>query len=624
MCGITGIWCFNEVGRFQMTNLEKSTRSLEHRGPDDHGTWNDHLVGLGHRRLSIIDTSDLGHQPMQILDGRYIMVFNGEIFNYQQLRKELESKGVRFESETDTEVIMHLYAQEGKACLSRLNGFFALAIYDTQKKTCLIARDRIGIKPLLYYQDEFKVLFASEMQAILAYGMDQKVDKDALHYYLQLNYTPAPLTMVEGVKKLMPGECIEIIDQEIRLSRYYHVDETRSPLTELSYEQAIKELKSRLDASVQKRMMADVPLGAFLSGGIDSSVISSLAARHTDHLSTFSIGFEGNKFFDETQYAEAVAKKIGSNHTTFRLSNDEIFSNLDDFVRHIDEPFADSSSLPVYILSKKTRRHVTVALSGDGADEIFSGYNKHAAWYEMENGGLKSLMIKLMLPMASRMPKSRSGFLANKMRQVMRYEEAKKLSPKDRYWFLASLGSAEQSNNLVREPSLDSEYFERWMTGMNEYKDINDLMKMDAAFVLPNDMLKKVDMMSMAAGLEVRVPFLDHELVEFVQRLPFEYKINGKMRKRILQDTYRDILPPELYRRPKKGFEMPLLDWLKSSLRGELDQYLFDQERIEDGGVFNWNQIKNLREKLHSSNPEDSHAHVWALYVFQKWHSRHF
>lgn len=622
MCGISGIWCFNEVGRFQMTNLEKSTRSLEHRGPDDHGTWNDHLVGLGHRRLSIIDTSDLGHQPMEILDGRYVMVFNGEIFNYLQLRKELQDKGVNFQSETDSEVIMHLYAREGKACLARLNGFFALAIYDTQAKTCLIARDRLGIKPLLYFQDEFKLLFASEMQAILAFGLEQKIDRAALNYYLQLNYTPAPLTMVSGVKKLMPGEYIEIVGREVTFNRYYDVLEPKQAVSNLSYDQAKKELRVHMEASVQKRMVADVPLGAFLSGGIDSSVISSLAAQNTDQLSTFSIGFEGNKFFDETRYAESVARKIGSAHTTFRLSNEEIFSHLDEFVERIDEPFADSSALPVYILSKRTRQHVTVALSGDGADEIFSGYNKHAAWFEMENGGLTSIIAKMMRPIAGKMPKSRSGFLSNKMRQIMRFEYARKLSPKERYWFLASLASHEHAQLLMKEPIND--YDNPWMDVLDNYRDINDLLRMDTAFVLPNDMLKKVDMMSMAAGLEVRVPFLDHELVEFVDSLPAEYKINGKMRKRILQDTFRDLLPPELYRRPKKGFEMPLLDWLKTSLKGELDQYLFDKERIDEEGIFNWPAVESLKWKLHSNNPEDSHAHVWALYVFQKWYSRYF
>lgn len=623
MCGITGIWCFNEVGLAQLTNLEKATRSLTHRGPDDQGVWNDAFVGLGHRRLSIIDTSAHGHQPMQILDGRYVMVFNGEIFNYKSLRQELLAKGVQFHSETDSEVIMHLYAREGEECLQRLNGFFALAIYDTLEKTCLIARDRLGIKPLLYYQDDFKLLFASEMQAILAYGLDQQIDPTALHYYLQLNYLPAPLTMIKGVKKLLPGEYLIIKGQEVQKHRYYDLLQKESGQSELTYDQALSRLKELMDESVQKRMMADVPLGTFLSGGIDSSVITSLAARHTDQLSSFSIGFEGNNFFDETSYAEAVAKKCGSHHTTFRLSNEEIFSHLDEFVSHIDEPFADSSALPVYILSKKTREHVTVSLSGDGADELFSGYNKHAAWYEMEKGGLKSSAISAMVPLAKMLPKSRSGMLSNKMRQVLRFDQARHLSPTDRYWFLASLADEDYAQSIMKIPPVE-DFRQDWMAELGDYRDINDLLRMDMAFVLPGDMLKKVDMMSMAASLEVRVPFLDHELVEFVLNLPAEYKINGSMRKRILQDAYRDILPPELYRRPKKGFEMPLLDWLKTSLQSDLDKSLFDRDKIEAQGIFNWGNVESLKQKLHSSNPEDSHAQVWALYIFQKWYERHF
>ncbi|UXP33219.1 asparagine synthase (glutamine-hydrolyzing) [Reichenbachiella agarivorans] len=623
MCGITGVWAFNEVGRIQINNLDKATGCLAHRGPDHHAIWNDHLVGLGHRRLSIIDTSADGHQPMQIMDGRYVMVFNGEIFNYRQLRQDLQSKGIQFHSESDTEVIMHLYAQEGKACLQKLNGFFALAIYDTSEQSLFIARDRLGIKPLLYFQDEFKLLFGSEMSAILAYGLDYKIDNEALHYYLQLNYTPAPLTMIKGVKKLMPGECLEIKGKQVTKSNYYELQSHPSP-SNLSYEDAKRKLAQLMEESVQKRMVADVPLGTFLSGGIDSSVITSIAARHTNQLSTFSIGFEGNSFFDETHYAELVAKKCKTHHTAFKLSNEEILSHMPAFVDHIDEPFADSSALLVYILSKKTREHVTVALSGDGADEIFSGYNKHAAWLKMESKGSLNKLMSLARPVAELMPQSRSGKLSNRMRQVIRYDQARQLKPKSRYWFLASLASQEYADNMMRDSFAGSDMREQWMQDLDGYRDINDLLYMDTQFVLPNDMLKKVDLMSMASGLEVRVPFLDHEVVEFVHSLPVEYKINAQMRKKILQDTYRDILPKELYRRSKKGFEMPLLNWLKTSLSSELSATLFDRDKIEAGKIFNWSAVEKLKTKMYSGNPEDSHAHVWALYIFQKWQEKHF
>ncbi|MGL1889555.1 MAG: asparagine synthase (glutamine-hydrolyzing) [Reichenbachiella sp.] len=624
MCGITGICTFNELGRKKMSNLEKATLSLAHRGPDDQGVWDDGTVGLGHRRLSILDVTQNGHQPMQILEGRYTIVFNGEIFNFKSLRKDLIAKGIQFVSDSDTEVILHLYAQEGKAFLKKLNGFFALAIYDNQEQSMFIARDRLGIKPLLYFQDESKVLFASEMQSILTYGIEKEIDHDALNYYLQLNYTPAPLTMIKGVKKLMPGQCIEIVNGKVSIEQYYELPKRESINRSLNYEQAKTQLVDQLDASVQKRMVADVPLGTFLSGGIDSSVITTLAARHTDQLSTFSVGFKDNKFFDETHYAEMVAKKCKTNHTTFKLSNDEIFEEIADIVDHLDEPFADSSAIPVSILCKKTRAHVTVALSGDGADEMFSGYNKHAAWYQMEHGKLKSSLISAAAPLARRMPKSRSGKVSNIMRQVVKFDETKNLSPVERYWRLASLANSSQVNKILVNQSVDTTYQEQWMSGLNDYQDMLEVLRMDTQFVLPNDMLKKVDLMSMANSLEVRVPFLDHELVDFVFSLPEEFKINGKMRKRILQDAFRPVLPAELYNRSKKGFEMPLLDWLRTSLKTELDEHLFNQEVIEGGGLFNWSEISRLNKQLHSSNPGDSHAQVWALYVFQKWYQKHF
>ena len=624
MCGITGIWAFNEVGRFQMTNLAKSTASLSHRGPDDQGTYNDHFVGLGHRRLSIIDTSNLGHQPMSSADGRYQIVFNGEIYNYKELKQELLHYGAEFKSESDTEVLLQLFIHKGIKCLDDLNGFFALAIYDSHQKRLFIARDRFGIKPLLYFQDEFKFLFASEMQSILAYGLDPEIDQSALHYYLQLNYTPAPLTMLKGIKKLMPGEYINILDGEVTKGRYYDLPEPSEVNNGLNYAQAKNQLIEKLHESVRKRLIADVPLGSFLSGGIDSSVVTALASQHTSHLSTFSIGFKGAKFFDETRYAELVAKKFNTHHTTFHLTNDEIFGEIDQIISHFDEPFADSSAIPVYILSKKTRDHITVALSGDGADEIFSGYNKHAAWWQMENSAKLRSFVKHISNFARVLPKSRSGKISNYMRQTVKFAEALKLSPADRYWFLASMSKSENINKLLLNPEHDVSMKENWMKVMHNYQDINDVLRTDTQFVLPNDMLKKVDVMSMANSLEVRVPFLDHEVVDFVFSLPANYKIDGSMKKKILQDAFRDILPAELYKRPKKGFEMPLLTWLKTSLKSDLKKELFNQDKIESQGIFRWKQIAKLQKKLHSMSPADSHAQVWALFVFQKWYDRYF
>ncbi|SMD34388.1 asparagine synthase (glutamine-hydrolysing) [Reichenbachiella faecimaris] len=623
MCGITGILAFNEIGRINLANLEKATHTLAHRGPDNQGIYSTQSVGLGHQRLSIIDTSSNGNQPFQILDGRYVITFNGEIFNYQKLRKELLSKGIQFKSDSDTEVLLHLFAQEGKDCFNKLNGFFAFAIYDSLENSLFIARDRLGIKPLLYFYDDSKFLFGSEMNAMLSYDIEKEIDQEALNYYLQLNYTPSPLTMLRGVKKLEPGHYMTVQNGQISKHQYYDVPNDNLQTSPLNYHSAKTQLQNLLEKSVERRMIADVPLGCFLSGGIDSSVITSVASGQTQSLKTFSIGFEENHFFDETHYAELVAQKFKTDHTTFKLTNEEITNHLSSIIDHIDEPFADSSAIPVYLLSKKTREHVTVALSGDGADEIFSGYNKHSAWWKMENNWKFKTLISLINPVAHFLPKSRSGALSNAARQVERFANAMKMNATDRYWFLASFTSQTQVNQLLKHPLNNYSQRNSWMEPMTDVKSINDLLRLDTKFVLPNDMLKKVDLMSMANSLEVRVPFLDHELVDFVFSLPESMKLNGSIRKKILQDTYRSILPVELYNRPKKGFEIPLLDWLKTSLSGELNEHLFDKEKIISQGLFNWSEIERLKKQLFSRNPEDTHARVWGLYVFQKWHSKY-
>ena len=624
MCGITGIVAFNEIGRFNLTNLESATRELSRRGPDDHGTYDDYFTGLGHRRLSIIDTSSLGHQPLQTPDGRYVISFNGEIYNYKELRKELIAKGVQFQSETDTEVLLQMYAHEGKSCLRKLNGFFAVAIYDSQEKTTFIARDRLGIKPLLYYRDEDKLLFASELKSLMKYSTDWEINHNALNIYLQLNYTPAPLCMVKGVKKLMPGESIFISNGQVSIEQYYNLPRPDPSVYLLDFESNKKKLVDLLDSSIQKRLVADVPLGAFLSGGIDSSVITALASRHVDQLNTFSVGYKDAPFFDETKYANLVAKKYATNHTVFSLTMDDFFAHLNNIVGYIDEPFADSSAIPVYILSKETKKHVTVALSGDGADELFSGYNKHAAWLRSETAGSFNQLVSSLAPLARLLPKSRSGKLSNKTRQLIKYVKGLKLNEADRYWLWASISSQSEVNSILKNPVTESEeQIQSWLSDMNSYQDFNDFLRTDMRLVLPNDMLQKVDMMSMANGLEVRVPFLDHEVVDFAFRLPPDQKIDSRLRKKIVQDAFRDILPKELYNRPKKGFEVPLLDWLRKGLKYQLDEYVFDKDYLDSQGLFDSNSLLTLKKKLFSGNPEDSHARVWALFVFQKWYKKY-
>ena len=626
MCGITGVYAFNLVGQVSMVNVANATMALERRGPDVQDIYHDQTVALGHRRLSIIDTSAEGNQPMFDRSGRYCIIFNGEIYNYRSLRGELEAKGVSFHSKTDTEVLLNLYLLEGKECLHKLNGFFAFAIYDRQEGALFIARDRLGIKPLYYMWDEDRLLFASEMKSILQYGIEKTIDYSALYTYLQLSYIPAPATIFKKVKKLLPGHCIEIKQGQVRLEKYYKVPYDRNRPTTDSYETQQKRLEELLERSVQRRLVADVPLGSFLSGGIDSSVIATLAKRHKPDLHTFSIGYQDEKFFDETVYARKVAQKIGSEHTVFSLTNRDLYEKVNQVLDYIDEPFADSSAIAVYILSQQTRQHATVALSGDGADELFSGYNKHAAFLKIIQGGSAANAIKHLGPLWSVLPKSRNNALTNTFRQLHRFSRGMQLSSKERYWQWAGYATGKEVDKLLSDQSLqmlDRQEYEtlknEWLLHIPAQESINDLLYTDVHLVLTDDMLTKVDRMSMANSLEVRVPFLDHELAEFAFQLPIASKITSKIRKRILQDTFRNILPTELYNRPKKGFEVPLLKWFRREMHSLITDDLLSDSFVEQQGVFNVQEIRRLKRQLFSRNPGDVHARIWMLIVFQWW-----
>ncbi len=626
MCGITGVFAFNLVGKFNMIHVTAATMALHKRGPDFQDVYIDEFVGLGHRRLSIIDTSPVANQPMWDRDKRYCIVFNGEIFNYQDLKKNLESQGVSFVSSSDTEVLLNLYIREKENCLNQLNGFFSFCIYDRQEQTFFLARDRYGIKPLLYLFDEDKFLFGSEMKAMIEYGIDKEIDYQSLHTYLQLNYTTAPNTIFTHVKKLMPGHYLKVGRKKIESHGYYSIPERENGNQNISYEDAKVKLKDLLEDSVQRRLISDVPLGAFLSGGVDSSVIAALAVKHKPDLHTFSIGFRDEKFFDETSYAKLVAKHLKTEHTVFSLTNDDLLAHVNSVLDYIDEPFADSSALNVYILSKETRKHATVALSGDGADELLGGYNKHAAFHRIINKGWQENLISSLGLVWKSLPQSRNSFLSNRIRQLNRFAEGMKLTGKERYWQWAGFAKENQALNLftteTKQKFSQQEYEMRkqeLLRFIPDNESIGNILRTDMSLVLANDMLTKVDLMSMAHGLEVRVPFLDYRLVNYIFSLPDDYKINRSIRKRILQDNFRDVLPTELYNRPKKGFEVPLLKWFRKELKSLIMDDLLSEKTIREQGIFDYAEIEKLKQQLMSSNPQDVHARIWSLIVFQWW-----
>ncbi len=622
MCGITGILSFNVVGRMQLVHLEQATRSLEKRGPDHHGTWFDERAGLGHRRLSIIDVSAEANQPFWEQSGRYAIVYNGEVYNYQELRARLKAGGVDFKTTCDTEVVLQAYIHWGAEAVREFNGFFAFAIYDTQKKSLFLARDRFGIKPMLYYQDEDKFIFASEMKSLLAYGIPKSIDHASMHQYFQLTYVPDNQSMLSGVQKLQPGHCGHVTDGKASFESYYAINQQMD--IGITFDKAKEQIVEKMRKSVERRLVSDVPLGAFLSGGIDSSVIVALASESVSDLKTFSIGFKDNRYFDETQYAELVAEKFKTDHQVFKLSNDDLLHHVQDIVDYIDEPFADSSAIPVYILSQLTKDKVTVALSGDGADEVFSGYNKHAAWVMSYEHSSFNRLVSLGRWFWKYLPKSRYVKITDRFRQLDRYARILKLNPAEKYWFLASFIREEQVSRMMVNQSdreLLEDRFKSLTLGISP--DLNAMLTRDVSIVLPGDMLRKVDLMSMANALEVRVPFLDHEVVDFAFSLPADFKVQGKNRKILLREAFREMLPEALYSRPKHGFEVPVMSWFKRELKSELNTYVFDRDRIEEQGLFRWQEISRIKRKLHSLDPADVHIKIWSLYVFQKWYDRY-
>ncbi len=631
MCGITGVFAFNLVGKFSKINIAAATVALAHRGPDFQNIHVDEWVCLGHRRLSIIDKRDVANQPLWDESNRFCIIFNGEIFNFRELREELRQKGISFFTESDTEVLLKIYILEKEKCLTRLNGFFSFCIYDRTEQSLFLARDRFGIKPLLYVMDDDKFLFGSEMKSILAYGVEKEIDYSSLLTYLQLNYTTAPNTIFTNVKKLMPGHFLKVVNKKLIIGKYYSIpyDSVKSQANQLNYQEASESFKSLLEGAIQKRLVSDVPLGSFLSGGVDSSVVAALAKRHKTDLHTFSIGFKDEKFFDETEYALAVAKHIQSDHTVFSLTNKDLYEHVNAILDATDEPFADSSAIAVYILSKETRKHATVALSGDGADELLGGYNKHAAFYRVTHPGWKENSASLLGPLWRILPKSRQAPFSNSIRQLDRFAKGYKLSSAERYWTWAGftnesvaikLLSARSQQKLIRQ-EYDARKDELLRT-IPVKESMNDILLTDMNMLLSNDMLTKVDLMSMAHGLEVRVPFLDFEVVNFLFTLPESYKIDGSMRKKILQDSFRDILPDQLYNRPKKGFEVPLLKWLRNEMKSIINDDLLSEKFISDQGIFYYPEIKKLKKNLFSMNPGDVHARIWGLVVFQWWWKR--
>jgi asparagine synthase (glutamine-hydrolysing) len=632
MCGIAGIVALSDIGKLQLSKLRQSIRTLETRGPDDEGIYLSDKVGLAQRRLAIIDTSAAANQPMWDKTGRYATVFNGEIFNYQQLRNKYFSaeEQQQLRTSSDTEILIELFVKQGENCLPLLDGFFVFAIYDTKLDELFIARDRFGKKPLHFYVDADRFVFASELKALYAFDIPKELNLEVLKLYLQLAYIPQPLSILKHVKKVEPGSWLKLKNGKVQEEKWYSFSPKGNYANAPSYEEAQKALVPLMEDAVVKRLISDVPLGAFLSGGIDSSVIVALASRHQKGLNTFSIGFKGEQYFDETHFAELVAKKFKTNHASFRLGVDDFLEHIYDVLNYFDEPFADAASLPQFILCRETRKHATVAISGDGGDEVFAGYNKHYAEWQARRKSLAGSLVKAGAPIWKMMPKSRNGRVSDFFRKLNRYAEGANLSSQQRYWHWASTFSEGELNKLIDKNTAAKINYsaieavkEKYLSVIND-DDFNSVLKADLDLVLAGDMLVKVDLMSMANSVEVRSPFLDHHVVEFAFSLPSSYKINKAGRKTIVKDAFRSLLPPEIYNRGKRGFEIPMLKWFREELHTYIFDDLLNEKFVKEQGLFNPEFISCMKKQLYSTAPGHIVEQLWILIVFQHWYKKYF
>ncbi len=620
MCGINGIYAKN-WGKEKITNsLITMNQLILHRGPDEGDHFTQNNVGLGMRRLSIIDLSN-GSQPMLSDDEQVIIVFNGEIYNYQALRNQLIAKGIQFNTQSDTEVILKLYLELGPEAFRQLDGMYAFSIYDKTKNKIFIARDFFGEKPLYYKFTEGQLIWASELKSIVSLLNDKPaISQKGLNLLFRLTYIPAPHTIYDGIFKLKSNHYIDFdLDSEELSLHKIHKNESEQPNFNGNFNEAKKATHDLVTKSILSRTVSDVPIGTFLSGGVDSSIVSAVVAKHSpEKINTFSIGFD-KKSFDETDKSNLVAKLINSNHYEFILDSKNLDDNLNEILLNFDEPFADSSALPSNFVALKTSNYVKVALTGDGGDEIFGGYNKY--YMGKLNRKYTSIMPEFLHDnllkfshLVLRQSNDQRGFRfkLNRLLNSIDYGDSF-------YYNIISLGFQDAELQKIFTKDYVENPFKEYHVSFNNYKGtLSELRKIDKNLSLEGDMLVKVDRTAMLNSLETRAPFLTKELWDFSFSLPENYLLNNWNKKFILKEAFEDYFPKDFLNKSKQGFGVPVGDWLRGSLKDELYSYI-DANFINNQGIFNYKVISNLVEN-HITGKSDNTFRVWTFYCFQKWY----
>jgi asparagine synthase (glutamine-hydrolysing) len=640
MCGIAGKLFHDSSARVEPGELQAMLQPMAHRGPDGQGIHLDRNAGLGHLRLSIIDLST-GDQPMANEDGSIWLVFNGEIYNYQELREQLLAKGHVFKSRSDTEVIIHAYEEFGEDCVSRLRGMFAFALWDSKRRRLFIARDRVGIKPLYYFHNAKAFYFASELKAIIA---DPAVPRDinplAIRKFLSFNYVPGEDTLFKGVLKLLPGHWLMVEQGRVTTRQYWDLRFTTERWS-MPYDKAVEELHSLLAATVRDHMIADVPVGVLLSGGVDSSAVLSFAVNGTDKkVKTFTVGFDGDQVVDERPYARLSAQRFGTEHFEATITAQNFWDFLPSYVWHMEEPVCEPPAVALYYVTKLARNHVKVLLSGEGGDEAFAGYPNYPNMLRVQRLG------SLLGPLA-RLAGSGAGIAGSLLGdpRLQRYGAALGRPLADHYFsrtsgptsffnrhaerfltpdFLAETNGSAAAPALSQPSTLNSQlssaasaYIAHLAAAVQDQGLLNQMLYIDTKTWLPDDLLIKADKITMANSLELRVPLLDHQVLEFAASLPPEFKVRGKETKRILKSAFAKVLPTDVINRKKAGFPVPYEGWLRSEFNDQMRDLLLSN-RAQSRGLF---QPDDLRRLLQADSQDSEHSkQLFCLVTLELWH----